>query len=174
MRAIDRRSCQAGRAVLSALSGLIKPMIFLVLLLWSRRAEASTPCCLPLQGQHYVYQGLLLSLTALLVGGCVKARTTAAGSGSEFSSRTFFVATNGNDQWSGRLASPSRRQTHGPFATLPRALGAVRQRMQTEPENPGNILLRDGTYFLSVPLRLYPEDSGLRISAYHDEKPILS
>ena len=34
----------------------------------------------------------------------------------------FFVATNGNDLWSGRLPAPNRKGTDGPFATLPAAL----------------------------------------------------
>ncbi|MFN3422083.1 MAG: hypothetical protein ACK40X_10215, partial [Armatimonadota bacterium] len=33
----------------------------------------------------------------------------------------FYVATSGNDAWSGRLASPNRKKTDGPFATLQRA-----------------------------------------------------
>ena len=42
----------------------------------------------------------------------------------------FFVATNGNDQWSGRLPAPSGKGADGPFATLPRALKAVREARQ--------------------------------------------
>ena len=30
----------------------------------------------------------------------------------------FYVATNGNDAWSGRLDSPNADKTDGPFATL--------------------------------------------------------
>jgi hypothetical protein len=33
----------------------------------------------------------------------------------------FYVATNGNDAWSGRLAEPNAGKTDGPFATLERA-----------------------------------------------------
>ena len=33
----------------------------------------------------------------------------------------FYVSPNGNDSWSGRLASPNRTRTDGPFATLERA-----------------------------------------------------
>ncbi|MEJ7614356.1 MAG: hypothetical protein SQA66_12055, partial [Candidatus Fervidibacter sacchari] len=39
---------------------------------------------------------------------------------------TFYVAVNGNDSWSGRLPSPNRTKTDGPFATLQRALDAVK------------------------------------------------
>ena len=40
---------------------------------------------------------------------------------------TFFVAQNGNDEWSGMLSDPSAAETDGPFATLARARDAGRQ-----------------------------------------------
>ena len=39
----------------------------------------------------------------------------------------FYVATDGNDAWSGTLASPNAAKTDGPFATLQRARDAVRE-----------------------------------------------
>jgi len=42
-------------------------------------------------------------------------------------SATFYVAPQGNDQWSGRIATPSADGRDGPFATLERARDAVRQ-----------------------------------------------
>src|SRR5437867_3416727 len=39
---------------------------------------------------------------------------------------TFYVATNGNDGWSGRLKNPARYGHDGPLATLPAALKAAR------------------------------------------------
>src|SRR5437867_9931803 len=83
----------------------------------------------------------------------------------------FFVATNGNDQWSGRLESPNMRKTDGPFATLPRALQAIRE----EKQRPLTILLlRKGYYFLTEPLILKPKDSRVEFSAYRNEQPIIS
>ena len=38
----------------------------------------------------------------------------------------FYVATNGNDAWSGTLAEPNAARTDGPFATLERDRDAVR------------------------------------------------
>ena len=38
----------------------------------------------------------------------------------------FFVATNGNDSWSGRLPAPNPEGTDGPFETLSHAVQAVR------------------------------------------------
>ena len=86
----------------------------------------------------------------------------------------FYVATNGNDAWTGR--SPNAARNDGPFLTVARALHAVRQSRQ----NPGSsdrsarIILRQGVYFLHEPLALAPEDSNLEISAYRQEKPTLS
>ena len=42
--------------------------------------------------------------------------------------RTIYVAPNGNDTWSGRLAAPDAAGTDGPFATLERARDEVRAR----------------------------------------------
>lgn len=42
----------------------------------------------------------------------------------------FFVATNGNDLWSGRLPAPNGPGTDGPFASLPAALTAARASRQ--------------------------------------------
>jgi hypothetical protein len=38
----------------------------------------------------------------------------------------FFVSPQGNDMWSGKLADPG--ESDGPFATLPRARDAIRER----------------------------------------------
>lgn len=95
---------------------------------------------------------------------------------------TFYLATNGNDQWSGRSANPSANRTDGPFATLPAALSAARLARQNKSGTAEGItiLLRDGLYELAEPVVLTPEDSGanasqpLTISAYPGERPILS
>ena len=39
---------------------------------------------------------------------------------------TFYVATNGNDEWSGRYPEPNAAGTEGPFATIARARDAIR------------------------------------------------
>ena len=48
-----------------------------------------------------------------------------AGHGS-LAAAELYVATDGKDAWSGRLATPNARQTDGPLATLARARDAVR------------------------------------------------
>jgi len=80
---------------------------------------------------------------------------------------TFYVAPNGNDVWSGRLARPDASGRDGPFATLhaacraARQVGTLRQR---------NIVVREGDYFLGEPVLLTHEDNGLTIEAAGGER----
>jgi len=95
---------------------------------------------------------------------------------------TLFVATNGNDNWSGRLEKPAPDARDGPLAMLPAALNAARlARQQAGPDiDVLTILLRGGTYHLADTVKLSPEDSGtdekhpFTIAAYPGEKPVLS
>lgn len=87
---------------------------------------------------------------------------------------TFFVAVDGNDDWSGARASADADRTDGPFRTLQRAQQAVRAATGDR-----RVVLRAGTHFLPEPLVLGPEDSGTSESpvvwsAYPDEKVVLS
>lgn len=92
----------------------------------------------------------------------------------------FYVAKNGNDAWSGRLAVPNRQRTDGPFATLARAQQAVRElRRKGNLTRPIVVMVRKGVHYLNEPLVFTPEDSGTAQSptvyaAYPGEKPILS
>ncbi|HEV8291559.1 MAG TPA: right-handed parallel beta-helix repeat-containing protein [Tepidisphaeraceae bacterium] len=82
----------------------------------------------------------------------------------------FFVATNGNDNWSGKLPAPNAAGNDGPFATIAKAQGtraANAAKLQT-------ILVRGGTYFLPKPLSFTAADSNLTIAAYPNESPIFS
>ena len=104
------------------------------------------------------------------------ARTAAA------KSFTFYVATNGNDAWSGRLEAPVRDGRDGPLATLPAGLKAARlaRRGPKQKLDRTTIFLRGGTYVITEPIVLRPEDSGssadqpFMVAAYRDEKPVLS
>lgn len=76
--------------------------------------------------------------------------------------KTFYVATNGNDAWSGTLAEPNSQKTDGPFATLERARDEIRQ-LKRQGGLPGggvNVELRGGLYERQKPFELGPEDSG--------------
>jgi hypothetical protein len=89
----------------------------------------------------------------------------------------FFVATNGNDQWSGRSPAPNRERTDGPFATLPGALRAVRGLRRQQDSAAGEtptVFIGGGHYFAEAPVVLTPEDSGLVIAAYPGTTPVLS
>jgi hypothetical protein len=87
-----------------------------------------------------------------------------------------YVGPNGNDAWSGRLAEPKADRSDGPFATLHRARDEARRLKATDAVT---VLVRGGTYFLSQPLVLEPEDSGTRErpvvwAAYPGEHPVVS
>ncbi len=89
----------------------------------------------------------------------------------------FFVATNGNDAWSGRLSAPNPARTDGPFATVDRARLAVRNARRAD--RPISVSILGGTYYLTRTLTFEPEDSGTKdapvvYSAYPGERPIIS
>ena len=80
----------------------------------------------------------------------------------------FYVAKNGNDGWSGRLAEPNAEGTDGPFASLERAQAAMRA---------GTVkttYVREGTHGLTKTLDLGAQDSGIRILGYPGEQAVLS
>ena len=91
----------------------------------------------------------------------------------------FYVATDGNDRWSGRLAAPSPGGGDGPFATLEGARDAIRRQKKQGLREPVHVVVRGGTYYLPAPFQLTPEDSGtdkcpILYAAHPGEKPILS
>lgn len=74
---------------------------------------------------------------------------------------TLYVAPNGNDAWSGRLAEPNAARSDGPLASLVGARDAVRKlKTQRALAEPVRILVAEGTYTLAEPLVLTPDDSG--------------
>src|SRR5260221_8219836 len=85
----------------------------------------------------------------------------------------YFVATNGNDAWSGRSPLPNSSKTDGPFATPKGAMSRLRE-SQPKGRGTNTIILRRGTYFLSEPLVLRPADSSLSFVGYAAEQPTLS
>jgi len=92
----------------------------------------------------------------------------------------WYVANDGNDAWSGRLAEPNQGKTDGPFASITRARDAIRQlKAQAGLTTPVEVLLRGGTHCLREPFLLGPEDSGteacpVTYQAYPGERPVLS
>jgi hypothetical protein len=69
-----------------------------------------------------------------------------------------YVATNGNDAWSGKLAAPDAAGTDGPFATLQRARDEIRRMKPAG--GPLRVVIKGGVYALLEPLELTAEDSG--------------
>jgi Right handed beta helix region len=91
----------------------------------------------------------------------------------------FFVATNGNDKWTGKLAAPNAKGTDGPFATIGKAKSAVLGVNKTTRTTPIVVMLRGGTYELGATLAFTSADSGTAkapvvYEAYPGEVPILS
>lgn len=92
----------------------------------------------------------------------------------------FFVSPKGSDTWSGRMPDPAADGNDGPFATVAKAQGAVREMKKSGPlAGPVRVFLRGGTYELPEPLVFGPEDSGqpgcpVVYAAYQNEKPVLS
>ncbi len=74
----------------------------------------------------------------------------------------FYVATVGNDAWSGKLTEPNADRTDGPFATLERARDEIRKLKQVGPWPPGGVTVevRGGVYQRPRTLRLSAQDSG--------------
>src|SRR5580704_12957700 len=93
---------------------------------------------------------------------------------------TFYVATSGNDGWSGKLAQPNITKSDGPFATIQQAKEAVRElKGKQGPKEPITVIVRGGKYYLEQTLVFGPEDSGtpefpVSYSAATGEKVILS
>src|SRR5262249_55869643 len=114
---------------------------------------------------------LLLGIVTLRAPTSVRAAISWTNSGPG----VFFVATNGNDQWSGTRAAANLGKSDGPFATVTHAVQAARDyRKQVGTNAPAGIFLRGGLYTLSEPLVLKPEDSNLVLAGYGDETPVLS
>ena len=72
-----------------------------------------------------------------------------------------YVAPDGNDTWSGRLARPNAARTDGPLASLTGARDAMRALKVGGPlAGPVRVIIAGGRYELSGPLELGPGDSG--------------
>ena len=95
--------------------------------------------------------------------------------------QTLYIATTGNDAWSGTLPAPNDAKTDGPFASLTAARDAIRRlkAAQGGRKGPVRVQIRGGTYYLAETLTLGPEDSGTKecpisYEAFPGEQPVLS
>ena len=76
----------------------------------------------------------------------------------------FYVATDGNDAWSGKLIKPSADKTDGPFATLERARDGIRNLKQAGPlpQDGVTVEVLGGVYERPQTFQLTAEDSGAK------------
>lgn len=103
--------------------------------------------------------GVGSGVLAVLPSGFASAAPAAAGAGG--SAGTFHVSPDGDDGWSGRPSEPAADGSDGPLATLAAARDAVRRlKAATGLTHPVDVVIRGGTYHLTEPLMLTPEDSG--------------
>jgi len=74
----------------------------------------------------------------------------------------YYLATNGNDAWSGKLAAPNTANTDGPFATLEAAQAAIRKiRVRGSlPTGGVTVWIRGGSYYRSNTFTLTSQDAG--------------
>jgi parallel beta-helix repeat protein len=78
------------------------------------------------------------------------------------------------------MAAPNKEGSDGPLATFGGARDCVRRLKSQGPlAGPVKVLFREGTYCLSAPVELTPEDSGtadapITYAAYRDEKAVIS
>ena len=86
---------------------------------------------------------------------------------SQAESVTFFVAADGNDSWSGKLAQANADRSDGPFASVITACQAARK---IGAEKSRKVVVRAGRYFFDKPLVLGAEDAGLTIEPAPDAK----
>ena len=85
-----------------------------------------------------------------------------------------FLATDGNDLWSGTLASPNQARNDGPLATLAGVRDRIRKlKASAELESPFTVHIRGGRYAFTTPVVFTPDDSGaITYAAWRNEKPV--
>ena len=118
-------------------------------------------------------------ITATYNGATTQAGTLLAMTGTAPpTSVTYYVAPNGNDSWSGTLASPNAAGTDGPFATLDHARAAV-QTLNKAGLTQITVQVRAGTYCLPSTIQFTAADSGspslnITYQNYPGESPVIS
>lgn len=106
--------------------------------------------------------------------------TAMASAGASEQGVVFYVSTDGNDAWSGKLSQPDASHKDGPFASLAAARDAIRKLKARGPlTQPVTVYVRGGTYALAEPLVLTVTDSGMEktpisYAAYPGETPLVS
>ena len=73
----------------------------------------------------------------------------------------FFVAADGNDAWSGRLAKATPDASDGPLASFAAAKDRVRMELARGGDKGVTVTFSAGRYELAAPLEFDPADSGV-------------
>ena len=132
--------------------------------------STSRTACRPIR--IFVFAALVIAFTSEALRAAAEDAPTP---------RRYFVATNGDDAWSGTLSAPSVDKTDGPFATLLRARDELRKHKQKAAgaaKGGFAVTVREGVYPLSETFTLTADDSGsadarIVYEAYEGEKPVL-
>jgi len=98
------------------------------------------------------FVAVLVLAAVLFQAGCADAGDAAK----------LYVAPNGNDSWSGRLAKPNGNRSDGPLATISGAILKLRTR---KPSAPVTVEIADGEYIQKETIVFSPEDSGSKNAA---------
>ena len=112
---------------------------------------------------NYVFSYLLLA-----------AAFTFSGTAAEF-----YVSPDGSDTWTGKLATPNKAKSDGPFASLEQARDAVREMKKNGADRDITVQVRTGQYHLKKTIVFGLPDSGkgdstITYEAFPGEKPVFS
>lgn len=102
----------------------------------------------------------MLKLWSVMAMVAISALTTMSSAEGAVPTLKLYVATNGSDTWSGKLAAPNKAKTDGPMATLEGARDAIRKLRGSA--GPISVCIRKGTYFLDKPFELTSQDTGTK------------
>jgi hypothetical protein len=122
----------------------------------------------------------IIASLVLLAVGCLHVRPAdAAELSNARAALRLFVATNGNDRWTGSFPAPNSDRTDGPLASLTGARDAIRKLRSAPSAKPVTVFVRAGTYRLGTPFVLEPQDSGTAeapvvYAGFEGERPVLS
>ena len=111
-------------------------------------------------------------------GGYIDDFCLSAAKRNSSSPSVYYVAVNGSDSWSGKLAAPNILHINGPFATIARAQQAVRREIDAGLQHDIVVNIRGGYYELDSPLQFTSADSGTRehsvtYVAHSGETPVI-
>jgi hypothetical protein len=106
-------------------------------------------------------------IVAILIG-CAQVQQVSQGE-RPARENVLYIASDGNETWTGQFARPNKDKTDGPFATLERARDEIRKIKKTGgfPEGGITVELGGGAYELHRPFELTSADSGM------ENKPIV-